>query len=206
MLMARSGHTSVRLRASRSAPTRPSALPASRPVLTSTTRSRACRASAICRSVRRMGHGLPRGAEVPGRPVWCIGAQPPPPPVSGTWGNSPSRAGGGSVIEEITEDWLASAMHAPDRDRPSPTAQDAGNRVRRPFAADRVPPPARSAAGSRPRHRRTFGDSRRLAAAWNQAVAGARLLARRPGAAPLRGTRPPQRRYRSARCRCALSP
>ena len=147
------------------------------------------------RSVRRMGHGSPRGAEVPGRPARCIGTQPPPPPVSGIWGNSPSRAdsraGGGSVIEEITEDWLASAMHAPGRDRPSPTAQDAGNRVRRPYAADRVPPPARSAAGSRSRHRRTSGDSRRLAAAWNQAVGGARLLARRPGAAPLRRTRPP---------------
>lgn len=158
------------------------------------------------RSVRRMAHDLPRVAEVPGRPVWCIGTQPLPPPVSGTWGNSPSRAGGGSVIEEITEDWLASAMHAPGRDRPSPTAQDAGNRVRRPYVADRVPPPARSAAGSRPRHRRTSGDSRRLAAAWNQAVAEARLLARRPGAAPLRRTRPPPRRYRSAQYTCALSP
>ena len=78
--------------------------------------------------------------------------------------------------------------------------------VRRPCAADRVPPPARSATGSRPTHRHTSGDSRRLAAARNQAAAGARWPARRPVAAPLRRTRPSRRRYRTARGPRALSP
>ena len=88
----------------------------------------------------------------------------------------------------------------------SPTSRDAGTRVRRPYAADRARPPARSAAGSRPRHRHTAGDPSRLAAAWHLAAAGARWPARRPGAALLRRTRPPRRRDRTARCRCAPSP
>ena len=77
--------------------------------------------------------------------------------------------------------------------------------MRRPCAADRVPPPARSATGSRPTHRHTSGDSRRLAAARNQAAAGARWPARRPVAAPLRRNRPSRRRYRTARGPRALS-
>ena len=45
---------------------------------------------------------------------WCVGTYPSP-PVSGTWGNSPSGAGGGGAIEAITGEprRLAPEMHGP---------------------------------------------------------------------------------------------
>ena len=104
---------------------------------------------------------------------------------------------------------LARAMHAPGRGHPAATWPGASTRVRRPCAADRVPPPARSATGSGPRHRRTCGDPRRLAAARNRPAPGARWRARRPAAAPVRRTRPPRTRHGTARRwwrRRALSP
>ena len=70
------------------------------------------------------------------------------------------------------------AVRAPGRGRPAPTWPGASIRVRRPCAADRAPPPARSATGSGPRRRRTCGGPRRPAPAGT---------GRRPAAAGLPG-------------------